>query len=128
MPPYDIAPPEPPRSLRRAYLEWVEERIEEYKDTVPRGQLLDLADEVCRELRVDDQGQYQITEILLCTAMDRRIFRTLRLPGYRAWCRDHGEAALAAVRASAPTGEEDGAEPEPEIPDYADDSLPAAVG
>lgn len=75
-----------PRSMRRAYRDWVEEQIEEFKDNVPRSALLDLADEVCRELRVDDSGQYQITEILLCTAMDRRIFRLLKLPGYRAWC------------------------------------------
>jgi hypothetical protein len=74
------------RSLRRAYREWVEQQIESYKDEVARGELLDLADEVCRELRVTQDGQYQITELLLCAAMDRRIFRLLRLPGYRAWC------------------------------------------
>lgn len=82
----------PPRSLRRAYVEWVEAQIEEYKETVPRAQLLDLADEVVTELRMDKDGQYQLTEILLCNAMDRRIFRMLKLPGYRAW-RAQQEAA-----------------------------------
>ncbi|MBB4634111.1 hypothetical protein [Longimicrobium terrae] len=77
------------RSLRRAYVDWVEEQIEEFKDTIPRSQLLQLADEVVTGLRVDKDGQYQLTEILLCNAMDRRIFRMLKLPGYRAWCAHH---------------------------------------
>jgi hypothetical protein len=76
----------PPRSLRRAYVEWVEEQIEEFKERIPRAQLLTMADEVVTGLRVDHGGQYQLTEILLCNAMDRRIFRMLKLPGYRAWC------------------------------------------
>ena len=77
---------ESPRSLRRAYVEWVEEQIEEFKERIPRSHILAIADEVVNELRVDAEGQYQLTEILLCNAIDRRIFRMLRLPGYRAWC------------------------------------------
>lgn len=73
------------RSLRRAYLEWVDEQIEEYKDLVPRSELLLLADRVIEELRVNQQGQYQITELLLCEAVDRAIFRLLKLPSYRSW-------------------------------------------
>jgi hypothetical protein len=86
-----------PRSLRRAYVEWVEEQIEEFKDRIPRAQLLAMADEVVTELRVDGGGQYQLTEILLCNAMDRRIFRMLKLPGYRAWCAQHGGRAEPSV-------------------------------
>ena len=78
-----------PRSLRRAYVEWVEEQIEEFKEQIPRAQLLAMADEVVTALRVDGGGQYQLTEMLLCHAIDRRIFRMLRLPGYRAWCAQH---------------------------------------
>lgn len=77
---------ESPRSLRRAYVEWVEEQIEEFKERIPRSHILAIADEVVTELRVDPEGQYQLTELLLCNAIDRRIFRMLRLPGYRAWC------------------------------------------
>ena len=73
------------RSLRRAYLEWVEEQIEEYKDSISRSDLLHLANQVCEDLRVTQGGQYQLTEVLLCTAVDRAIFRQLRLPGYRSW-------------------------------------------
>jgi hypothetical protein len=78
--------PKSPRSLRRAYLEWVEEQVEEFKDSIPRTRLLAIADEVVNELRLSRGGQYQLTEILLCDAMNRYLFRLLKLPGYRAWC------------------------------------------
>jgi len=74
-----------PRSLRRAYLEWVEEQVEDFKDTIPRSRLLAIADEVVTELRFSRRGQYQLTEILLCDAMNRYLFKLLKLPGYRAW-------------------------------------------
>jgi hypothetical protein len=76
-------------SFRRAYLEWVEEQIEDFKETVSRSDLLRLADDVVEELRVTNGGQYQLTEMLLWEAVDRRIFRLLQLPGYRAWRAAH---------------------------------------
>lgn len=90
-----------PRSLRRAYLDWVEEQVEAFKESIPRSDLLRLADEVVNELRVSEQGQYQLTELLLCTAIDRRIVRMLRLPGYRAWSADRRRSEPAPVRAPA---------------------------
>lgn len=117
-----------PRSLRRAYVDWVEEQIEEFKDRIPRAQLLDMADEVVTELRVDGGGQYQLTEILLCNAMDRRIFRMLKLPGYRAWCAQHtstpsvisfplperflSQGPVTAPRPAVAADAQDGAQPE----------------
>jgi hypothetical protein len=77
---------ESPRTLRRAYRAWVEEQVEEFKDRIPRAHLLSIADEVVTELRMTRGGQYQLTELLLCNAMDRYLVRMLKLPGYRAWC------------------------------------------
>jgi len=88
-----------PSSLRRAYLDWIEEQIEEYKDSIPRSELLRLADQVVEELQVNRKGQYQLTEMLLCEAVDRRLFRMLRLPSYKSW--------LATLKASPA--------PEPEV-------------
>jgi hypothetical protein len=111
-----------PRSLRRAYLEWVEEQVEEFKESIPRSQLLALADQVVEELRMTQGGQYQLTEILLCNALDRYLVRMLKLPGYRAWCAQRRqpspgavvipfrELAAAHAAAHAPPAE---AEPEP---------------
>jgi hypothetical protein len=88
---------ETPRSLRRAYVEWVEEQIEEFKERIPRSHLLAIADEVVNELRMNPEGQYQLTELLLCNAMDRRILRMLKLPGYRAWCAQRTAASAPQV-------------------------------
>lgn len=78
------------RELRRLYLEWTEEQIESYKDSVSRSDLLLLADQVVEELRVTNRGQYQITELLLLEAVDRKISRILKLPTFRAWSRAQG--------------------------------------
>lgn len=59
--------------------------MEEFKDSIPRSELLRLADDVVRELRMTQGGQYQLTELLLCNAIDRYIVRKLRLPSYRHW-------------------------------------------
>jgi hypothetical protein len=83
-----------PRSLRRAYLEWVEEQVEEFKDVIPRSRLLAIADEVVGDLRLSRGGQYQLTEVLLCDAMNRHLFKLLKLPGYRAWCEQRALAPL----------------------------------
>lgn len=91
-----------PRSLRRAYLDWVEEQVEAFKDSIPRSDILRLADEVVTELRVSAEGQYQLTELLLCTAIDRRIVRMLKLPGYRAWCAERRERAVRLGEVAPP--------------------------
>ncbi len=67
------------------YLEWVEEQIEDYKDSVSRSDLLRLAEEAIDDMRVNQRGQYQLTELLLCDAVDRKIFKLLKLPGFRTW-------------------------------------------
>lgn len=72
-------------ALRRSYSEWVEDQIESYKESISRSDLLRLADEVVEELRLNRRGQYQLTELLLLEAVDRKIFELLELPGYRAW-------------------------------------------
>jgi hypothetical protein len=104
---------QPPHSLRRAYVEWVEEQVEEYKESIPRAELLRLADHVVEDLRVNRRGQYQLTELLLCEAVDRYIVRLLKLPSYRAWVAEHRVAIpihLARVEppvpAAAPTVEQ----------------------
>lgn len=86
--------PNPP-SRRRAYLAWVEDQIETYKESVSRNALLDVADEVVQELRVNPRGQYQLTELLLAEAVDRKIFRILKLPSYRVWTEQYGPRVVS---------------------------------
>lgn len=74
-----------PRSLRHEYELFVEEEIENYKESVPRSTLLAIGDEAVAVLA--DQPQFALTELLLCEEVDRIIRSRLRLPTYESWRR-----------------------------------------
>ncbi len=82
-------PRRPPRSLRQEYHEFILQRIEEYKDTLPREELLVIGDEAVRELEASAQDQYLLTEVLLLEHVDRIIARRLRLPSFGRWRLKH---------------------------------------
>ena len=72
---------------RQRYLEWVEDQIEEFKCGLRRDELLEIADEAVTGLIDAPDGQYALTEILVCDAVDRLIFRRLKLPTFKRWQR-----------------------------------------
>jgi hypothetical protein len=80
-------PTRAPRSLRSEYEEFIEQRIEEYKDGLPRASILGIGDEAVQELTRSEQ--YQLTEVLLQEQVDSIIRRRLRLPSYRRWRERH---------------------------------------
>lgn len=75
------------RSLRQAYESFIEQRIEEYKETLPREELLRLGDEAVRELEREtgSTSQYLFTEVLIAEHVNRLIAQRLNLPTYRRW-------------------------------------------
>src|SRR5690242_19342569 len=75
----------PARSLKHEYELFVEEEIENYKESIPRSALLSIGDEAVAVLT--EQPQLALTELLLCEEVDRIIFRRLRLPSYQTWRR-----------------------------------------
>ncbi|HXT14553.1 MAG TPA: hypothetical protein VN706_02905 [Gemmatimonadaceae bacterium] len=75
----------PTRSLRHEYELFVEQEIENYKESVPRSVLLCIGDEAVSSLSA--QPQFALTELLLCEEVDRIIVRRLRLPTYDSWRR-----------------------------------------
>jgi len=77
----------PRTAPRQEYMDWVEEQIEEHKAGLTRDELLELADVAVQQLFDAPDGQYPLTEILLCDAVDALLFRKLQLPDYRAWRR-----------------------------------------
>jgi len=79
----------PPRSLKQEYQEFLLERIEEYKNTLSREELLRIGDEAVRELEANVQDQYLLTEVLLLEHVDRLIARRLRLPSFQRWRQKH---------------------------------------
>jgi hypothetical protein len=78
-----------PRSLKQEYQEFILQRLEEYKNTVPRAELLKIGDEAVRELQASAQDQYLLTEVLLLEHVDRIIARRLRLPSFPRWRQKH---------------------------------------
>ena len=77
----------PQTAPRQLYQAWVEEQIEEHKASMPREELLDLAEEAVQQLFHTPDGQYPLTEILLCDAVDTLLFRRLNLPDFKQWQR-----------------------------------------
>jgi hypothetical protein len=111
-----MQPSHPQRSLRHEYELYVEEEIEKYKESLPRGALLGIGDEAAKVLAAD--AQIGLTELLLCEEVDRIIRKRLRLSSYRAWRRQRikllaelrrpehwglqpDDAVVSALRASA---------------------------
>lgn len=75
----------PTRSLKHEYELFVEQEIENYKESVPRSVLLAIGDEAVAVLA--SEQQLVLTELLLCEEVDRIIFKRLRLPSYDSWRR-----------------------------------------
>ena len=78
-----------PRSLKQEYQEFIFQRLEEFKNTVPRAELLKIGDDAARELQASSQEQYLLTEVLLLEQVDRLIARRLRLPSFPRWRQKH---------------------------------------
>ena len=73
------------RSLRHEYELYLEQEIENYKESIPRAAILAIGDEAAAKLAAE--AQFTLTELLLCEEVDRIIFRRLRLPAYNTWRR-----------------------------------------
>lgn len=77
----------PSATPRQLYQAWVEEQLEDYKAALTRDELLDLAEHAVQNLFDAPDGQYPLTEILLCDAVDRLLLTRLNLPDFRQWQR-----------------------------------------
>jgi hypothetical protein len=74
-----------PPSLRQQYQAFILQRIEAYKNSLGRGDLLGIGEEAVSELAATVEGQFLLTEVLMQDTVDRLIQRRLRLPSYRRW-------------------------------------------
>jgi SAM-dependent methyltransferase len=84
-------------SLKQQYQEYILQRIESYKNSLARDELLALGDEAAGDLQSGAAGQFVLTEILMLETVDRLITRRLRLPSYNKW-RSHYLALRKAQR------------------------------
>jgi len=74
-----------PRSLKHEYELYVENEIENYKESVSRSAILKIGDEAAAFLRAGEQ--FAMDELLLWAEVDRIIRKRLRIPGYHTWRR-----------------------------------------
>src|SRR5215510_2042751 len=80
-----MASSRPTRSLQHEYELFVEQEIENYKESLPRNVLLGIGDDAVSSLSA--AAQLALTELVLCNEVDKIIFRRLRLPSYETWRR-----------------------------------------
>ena len=88
--------PRPARSVRSEYDQFIEQRIEEYKDSLPRADILSIGDEAMAELA--GTLQFQLTEVVLRDQVDTIIRRRLKLPSFRRWRERHLALRSAQVQ------------------------------
>jgi hypothetical protein len=86
----------PPRSLHAEYQHFIDQRVEEYKDSLPRKDILAIGDEAVQELARSEQ--IQLTEVVLREHVDAIIRRRLRLPSFRRWRERHLTLRAAQVQ------------------------------
>jgi hypothetical protein len=73
-------------SLKQQYFRYIQDRIEGYKDSISRDELLNLGNEASADLQQSSGAdQFILTEILLTDMVDRLIQKRLRLPSYAKW-------------------------------------------
>lgn len=75
----------PTRSLQHEYERYLEQEIENYKESVPRSVLLGIGDEAVAALA--KAPQFTLTEMIVWEEVDRIIARRLRLPSPSTWRR-----------------------------------------
>ncbi len=75
----------PPPSLMQQYQEYVLQRIEGFKNSITRDELLRLGDEAVSEMQSTTEGQFVLTEVLMLESVDRLITKRLALRSYRRW-------------------------------------------
>ena len=72
-------------SLKQRYQEYLLQRIEDYKNSLSREEILALGSEAVAELQNDAEGQYFLAEVMVADAVDKFIQKRLRLPSFSRW-------------------------------------------
>jgi hypothetical protein len=72
-------------SPKQRYHEYLLQRIEDYKNSLARDELLRLGNDAAAELADATEGQYFLTEVLMQETVDRLIIKRLKLPHFAKW-------------------------------------------
>lgn len=82
-------------SLKQQYQEYLLQRIESYKNSLSRRELLMLGDEAVSELGAAQSDQFLLTEVLMAETVDRLIHKRLALQPYKRWSKGFRELRAA---------------------------------
>jgi hypothetical protein len=74
-----------PYSDKQHYQEYILQRIEGFKNSIGREELMRLGDEAASELQATSENQFVLTEVLMLETVDRLIVKRLALRPYRRW-------------------------------------------
>ena len=74
-----------PYSDKQHYHEYILQRIEGFKNSIGREELMRLGDEAASELHTASEDQFVLTEVLMLETVDRLIMKRLALRPYRRW-------------------------------------------
>lgn len=74
-----------PPSLQQQYQEYLLQRVEAFKNSIPREDLLRLGDEAVSEMDAAREGQFTLTEVLMADQVDSLIMKRLGLRSYGRW-------------------------------------------
>ena len=83
----------PLRSLRQQYDLYIMDRIEHYKNSISREELLRQADEAMVDLRGEEQ--FLLTEVLAQTVVDEFIKKRLGIRGFESWRKSYPKLRAA---------------------------------
>jgi len=72
-------------SDKQHYHEYILQRIEGFKNSIGREELMRLGDEAASELQTTSEGQFVLTEVLMLETVDRLIMKRLALRPYGRW-------------------------------------------
>jgi hypothetical protein len=83
----------PIRSLREQYNVYIMDRVEHYKNSISRQELLRQAEEALVDLRHDEQ--FPLTEMLMETVVDEFIKKRLGIKGFESWRKSYPKLRAA---------------------------------
>lgn len=75
----------PPLSPKQRYQEYLLQRIEDYKNSLARDELLRLGNDAATEIQDATEGQYFLTEVVMQETVDKLIMKRLRIPPFSKW-------------------------------------------
>lgn len=82
-------------STKQRYHEYLLQRIEDFKNSIAREELLKLGNDASAELESPAGGQYFLSEILIAETVDNLIKKRLSLPSFKKWRQQHAKLRLA---------------------------------